>query len=88
MLVKYKYNYVSAEPVWAQVKEELQSYFESNAINDSMFPKYTEDLIRKLGYSALVVKEEIGILEQDEIERAFYEEPTKPNFGYRRGISL
>ncbi len=59
MLVKYKYNYVSAEPVWAQVKEELQSYFESNAINDSMFPKYTEDLIRKLGYSALVVKEEI-----------------------------
>jgi hypothetical protein len=36
----------------------------------------------------LAVKEENVILEQNEIERAFYEEPPKPDFGYRRGISL
>jgi hypothetical protein len=31
---------------------------------------------------------EISILGQDDIERAFYEEPAKPDMGYRRGISL
>ena len=36
----------------------------------------------------LAVTEEISILEQNEIERAFYEEKPKPDFGYRRGISL
>jgi len=36
----------------------------------------------------LEVTEENVILEQDEIERAFYEEKPKPDFGYRRGISL
>jgi hypothetical protein len=36
----------------------------------------------------LVISEENVILEQDEIERAFYEEPAKPDMGYRRGISL
>jgi len=36
----------------------------------------------------LEVIEESVILEQNEIERAFYEEQPKPNFGYRRGITL
>jgi hypothetical protein len=36
----------------------------------------------------LAVKVENVILEQNEIERAFYEEPSKPDLGYRRGISL
>jgi len=32
--------------------------------------------------------EEIGILDQQEEQRAFYEEPPRPDLGYRRGISL
>ncbi len=36
----------------------------------------------------LEVIEENVILEQNEIEKAFYEEQPKPNFGYRRGITL
>lgn len=32
--------------------------------------------------------EEIGILDEQEIQRAFYQEPPKPDSGYRRGISL
>jgi len=36
----------------------------------------------------LAISEENVILEQNEIERAFYEEQPKPDFGYRRGISL
>lgn len=36
----------------------------------------------------LEITEENVILEQNEIEKTFYEESNKPNFGYRRGISL
>ena len=32
--------------------------------------------------------EEIGILDQEEEQRAFYEEPPIPDLGYRRGISF
>ena len=36
----------------------------------------------------LEVTDEIGILEQNDIEKAFYEEQPKRDLGYRRGISL
>ncbi len=36
----------------------------------------------------LAVTEENSILEQNEIEKAFYEEQPRPDLGYRRGISL
>ncbi len=36
----------------------------------------------------LANREEIVILDQQEEQRAFYEEPPKPDFGYRRGISV
>jgi len=36
----------------------------------------------------LAIKEEIGILDEQDEQRAFYEEPSKPDLGYRRGISF
>lgn len=43
---------------------------------------------RKKEKKVLADTEEISILEQNEIERVFYEEQPKPDLGYRRGISL
>ena len=36
----------------------------------------------------LAITDESVILEQNEIERAFYEEQPRPDLGYRRGVSL
>jgi hypothetical protein len=48
----------------------------------------TQKIKKKKEKKPLEVIEENVILEQNEIERAFYEEQPKPNFGYRRGITL
>jgi hypothetical protein len=38
--------------------------------------------------AAALIRTQQHVVEQDEIERAFYEEQPKPDMGYRRGISL
>jgi len=68
--------------------EKIKTQVESQITDAVTVAKKQKSKKIKKEKKDLVVKEEIGILEQDEIERAFYEEPTKPNFGYRRGISL
>lgn len=45
----YKYNFVSPEPIFAIVKEELKSYFDTGAIDDLLFPVYTNKCLEKLG---------------------------------------
>lgn len=45
----YKYNFVSPEPVYAIVKEELKSYFDTGAIDDLLFPVYVNKCLEKLG---------------------------------------
>jgi len=49
----YKYNFVSPEPIYSIVKEELKSYFDTGAVDDLMFPTYlfltTSLLLEKLG---------------------------------------
>lgn len=48
----YKYKFVSPEPLFARVKEEMKSYFDSNAVDDLMFPIWTEKCLKKLGRSS------------------------------------
>lgn len=48
----YKYKFVSPEPLFARVKEEMKSYFDSNAVDDLMFPVWTEKCLKKLGRSS------------------------------------
>ena len=54
----YRYNFVSPEPVYSTVKEELKSYFDTGAIDDLMFPTYTDKCLRKLGKSSYVIAEQ------------------------------
>ena len=55
----YKYNFVSPEPVYSTVKEELKSYFDTGAVDDLMFPTYLDKCLRKLGRSSYVIAEVI-----------------------------
>lgn len=55
----YKYNFVSPEPVYSTVKEELKSYFDTGAVDDLMFPTYLDKCLRKLGRATYVISEEV-----------------------------
>jgi hypothetical protein len=45
----YKYDFVSPEPIYAIVREELKSYFDTGAVDDLLFPVYTNKCLEKLG---------------------------------------
>lgn len=62
----YKYNFVSPEPIYTQVKEELKSYFQTGVIDDILFPKYTEDCLRLLGKGSYKIEENVFKLEDYE----------------------
>jgi hypothetical protein len=53
----YKYNFVSPEPVYSLVKEELKSYFDTGAVDDLTFPTYLDKCLRKLGRTTYVIRE-------------------------------
>ena len=55
----YKYNFLSPEPVYSTVKEELKSYFDTGAVDDLLFPTYLDKCLRKLGRSTYVISEVI-----------------------------
>ena len=55
----YKYNFVSPEPQYATVKEELKSYFDTGAIDDLMFPTYLNKCLDKLGRSSYAIVDAI-----------------------------
>ena len=62
----YKYNFVTPEPVYATVKEELKSYFDTGAVDDLLFPTYLDKALRKLGRTTFVISEEILFIEDFE----------------------
>jgi hypothetical protein len=59
----YKYNFVSPESLYAKVKEELKSYFQTGVIDDILFPKYTERCLKNLGRSSYKIEQTILNLE-------------------------
>lgn len=59
----YKYKFVSPEPVYATVKEELKSYFDTGAVDDLLFPTYLDKCLKKLGRATYVISEEILYLD-------------------------
>jgi hypothetical protein len=66
-------------------QEKIKSTVESQ-ITDAV--TVTKKEKNKKEKKPLVVTKENVILEQNEIEKTFYEEQSKPDLGYRRGISL
>lgn len=63
MSYHYKYNFVSPEPIYAVVKEELKSYFASGAIDDLMFPTYVDKCLEKLGKSSYAIVPVVLLIE-------------------------
>jgi len=55
----YKYNFVSPQPIYATVKEELKSYFDTGAVDDLLFPTYLDKCLKKLGRATYVISEDI-----------------------------
>jgi hypothetical protein len=53
----YKYNFVSPEPIYATVKEELKSYMDTAAVDDLLFPTYLDKCLRKLGRATYIIAE-------------------------------
>lgn len=62
----YKYNFVSPESIYAEVKEELKSYFQTGVVDDLLFPRYTEDCLKRLGRSSYKIMENVFKLENFE----------------------
>jgi hypothetical protein len=62
----YKYAFVSPEPIYAVVREELKSYMDTGAVDSLLFPTYTDKCLRKLGRSSYVITEDLLHLEDFE----------------------
>jgi hypothetical protein len=59
----YKYDFISPEGVFATVKEELKSYFDTGAVDDLMFPTYLNKCLEKLGKGSYTIVEELFYIE-------------------------
>ena len=55
----YKYNFISPEPIYAIIMEELKSYMDTGAVDNLMFPTYLDKCLRKLGRTTYVIAEQI-----------------------------
>ena len=62
----YRYNFTTPEPVYATVKEEFKSYFDTGAIDDLLFPTYLNKCLDKLGRSSYSITEEALYIEDFE----------------------
>lgn len=52
-------KYISCEPLYARIQEEMRSYFNTNAIDSLLFPIWTRDCIDKFEYTYLPIKEAV-----------------------------
>ena len=68
--------------------EEIEPQSESQITDVVKVTKKNKSDKTKKEIKVLEVTDEIGILEHNDIEKAFYEEQPKRDLGYRRGISL
>src|SRR5690349_19993018 len=63
----YKYNFVSPEGIYATVKEELKSYFDSGAVDHLLFPTYLKKCLNRLGKGSYKLVEEVLYVEDYEV---------------------
>jgi hypothetical protein len=62
----YKYEFVSPEPIFANVKEELESYFSTGVLDDLMFEPWLNRALGKLTKSMYKIEETVLHLEDFE----------------------
>lgn len=53
------YTFISPEPIYAEVKSMLRSYFESGILDDTLFPRWTEHCLRKFDNTTKPLKETV-----------------------------
>lgn len=63
MAYYYQYEFISPEEIFANVREELKSYFDTGAMDDMMFPVYVDKCLRKLGRSSYKITQATLVLE-------------------------
>lgn len=57
MAYYYKYDFVSPERLYAKIETELGSYFATGAIDNLLFPIWTEDCLKELGRGSYKINE-------------------------------
>jgi hypothetical protein len=60
----YTYEFVSPEPLYALVKEELNAYFLSGALDDTLFPLWTSKVLKKLTKGVLPIRNTFVVVEE------------------------
>lgn len=69
----YEYNFVEASPIFAKIKEELKSYFDTGAVDDLLFPIWTRTALNHLGKGSFPIVEATLFIEN-------YEARLPPDF--------
>jgi len=59
----YQYPFISPDPLFAKIKEELKSYFEAGVMDDTLFPRWLSDALKDLSKSSLKVEHDILMIE-------------------------
>lgn len=59
----YQYDFKSPAPLYAEIKEEFDSYFASGAMDDLLFSRWTEDALRDLSRGMLPIEETVLFIE-------------------------
>lgn len=62
----YQYKFVSPDNLFARVKEELKSYFDTGAVDDLMFSIWTKKCLQKLGRSSLPIQQTLLFMDSFE----------------------
>ena len=57
MSIYYKQPFTSPEPTFALVKEELKSYFDTGAVDDTLFPIWVDKCLKKLGKASYPINQ-------------------------------
>lgn len=70
----YKYEFISPVSLYALVKEEFKSYFDTGAIDDTLFPIYTNKCLDKLGRGSYKINQAVLKIEdyQSRLPDDFY----------------
>lgn len=66
MGMNYKYNFISADALFAKIALEMSSYFETGALNPLLFPIWTQYILDRLGKGSYPIREGVLVLENYE----------------------
>ena len=70
--MKYNnYKYITSEPLVAEVKQELKTYFEAGAVSEVLIPTFVDQALRKLNVLALRPEEAVVRIEDYKSEMPY-----------------